>query len=330
MAKMRVVFAGTPEFAAVALQKLIDEKEALNIDIVAVYTQPDRKSGRGQKITMSAVKNVALANGIAVEQPESFSLKHELGRACRETLQSYQADVMIVAAYGLILPKTVLEMPKYGCLNIHASLLPKWRGAAPIHRAILSGDTTTGITIMQMNQGLDTGDMLYKVACPIQDDDTTATLHDTLAVLGGEAIVTVLADLANFQANAIPQNDADATYADKVFTQDGLIDWRRPAHQIQRQIRALSAYTYVNQERIKVISALPVKPDQTTNEPAGTIISVGKKAILVSCGTNEQGVAHLLNITGMQWAGGKMLNAEQIANTNKLNDGDVFEIKVDE
>ncbi|EFA2852360.1 methionyl-tRNA formyltransferase, partial [Escherichia coli] len=192
---LRVVFAGTPEFAKVALQALISHQKALNIDIVAVYTQPDRKSGRGQKISTSPVKALALANNIAVEQPESFSLKSANGNVSRETLKKYRPDIMVVAAYGLILPLGVLHTPKFGCINIHGSLLPRWRGAAPIQRAILAGDNTTGITIMQMAQGLDTGDMLYKIACPITDTDTTQILHDKLAKLGGEAIVTVLSDL---------------------------------------------------------------------------------------------------------------------------------------
>lgn len=162
--RLRVVFAGTPEFAAVSLEALINQQEALSIDIVAVYTQPDRKAGRGQKLSASAVKQIALAHDIAVEQPLTFKKSSSEGMAARQTLRSYQPDVMIVAAYGLILPIGVLTTPTYGCLNIHASLLPRLRGAAPIHRALLAGDSETGITIMQMDKGLDTGDMLYKVS----------------------------------------------------------------------------------------------------------------------------------------------------------------------
>ena len=325
---LNVVFAGTPDFAKVALQALIDRQDELNINIVAVYTQPDRKAGRGQKLTMSPVKELALAHHIPVEQPTSFSLTFETdsesGRVSRETLANYRPDVMIVAAYGLILPLGVLNTPTFGCLNIHGSLLPRWRGAAPIQRAILAGDTTTGITIMQMNQGLDTGDMLYKAPCAIDDTDTTQTLHDKLAGLGGQAIVQVLSDLSNYQQNATPQDDSLANYAEKISSDEGLINWQSTAHHIQRQIRALNAYTFLNGERIKILSAAPIKPDQITQEMAGKIISVGKKAILVACGADEQGTRHLINITAMQWAGGKPLTAEQIAVGDKIKDGEIF------
>lgn len=325
---LNVVFAGTPDFAKVALQALIDRQDELNINIVAVYTQPDRKAGRGQKLTMSPVKELALAHHIPVEQPTSFSLTFETdsesGRVSRETLANYRPDVMIVAAYGLILPLGVLNTPTFGCLNIHGSLLPRWRGAAPIQRAILAGDTTTGITIMQMNQGLDTGDMLYKAPCAIDDTDTTQTLHDKLAGLGGQAIVQVLRDLSNYQQNATPQDDSLANYAEKISSDEGLINWQSTAHHIQRQIRALNAYTFLNGERIKILSAAPIKPDQITQEMAGKIISVGKKAILVACGADEQGTRHLINITAMQWAGGKPLTAEQIAVGDKIKDGEMF------
>ena len=331
---LRVVFAGTPEFAKVALQALISHQKALNIDIVAVYTQPDRKSGRGQKISTSPVKALALANNIAVEQPESFSLKSANGSVSRETLKHYRPDIMVVAAYGLILPLGVLHTPKFGCINIHGSLLPRWRGAAPIQRAILAGDDTTGITIMQMAQGLDTGDMLYKIECPITDTDTTQLLHDKLAKLGGEAIVTVLSDVENYQQKAEKQDDALANYAEKITTAEGEINWQNDAISIQRQIRALNAFTYLDKHkdpnsRIKIIEAAPIKLDQQTHEPPGKIVSVGRNAILVACGKNatnhqHQGAQHLINITQMQWPGGKPLTAEQIANGDKLNDGDIF------
>lgn len=322
---LRLIFAGTPEFAKIALQALIDNQKLLNIDIAAVYTQPDRKAGRGQKLTASPVKQLALEHNIPVEQPESFSLKHENGKVSRETLASYQPDIMVVVAYGLILPLGVLNTPTFGCLNVHGSLLPRWRGAAPIQRAILAGDSETGVTIMQMAQGLDTGDMLYKVACPIDDTDTTQTLNDKLAILGGEAIVTVLKALENYQANAEQQDDNQTNYAEKITTDEGKIDWQQDAFTIQRQIRALNAFTLLNAERIKVLQALPIKPDQTTTEPAGKVISVGKKAILVACGKDKDGTQHLINLTQLQWAGGKPLTAEQIANGDKLGDGDVFQ-----
>lgn len=322
--KLRVVFAGTPEFAKVALQKILDEQERLNMDVVAVYTQPDRKAGRGQKLTASPVKVLANAHGIPVEQPESFSLKHEFGQVSRETLVNYRPDVMIVAAYGLILPLGVLNTPRFGCLNIHASLLPRWRGAAPIHRAILAGDTSTGITIMQMAQGLDTGDMLYQMTCQIDETDTTQSLHDKLATLGGVAVVQVLEHLEKCQREKVAQDDTQANYAQKITNDEGLIDWQKDAYSIHRQIRALNAHAFLKGERVKILSANPIKPEQITDQMAGTVVSVGKKAVLVACGADACGVKHLINITSMQWAGGKPLTTEQIANTNKIADGDVL------
>lgn len=323
--KLRLIFAGTPEFAKVALQELIDHQDELNIDIVAVYTQPDRKAGRGQKLTPSPVKELALSHNIPVEQPISFSLKSENGQVSRETLANYRPDVMIVCAYGLILPIGVLGTPTFGCLNIHASLLPKWRGAAPIQRAILVDDATTGITIMQMNQGLDTGDMLYKLPCDITNTDTTQTLHDKLAKLGGVAMTTVLKDLATYQANAKPQDDSLANYAKKISSDEGQINWQNSAHHINRQIRALNAFTFLNGERIKVLECMPIKLDQTTTEMPAKIVSVGKKAVLIACGADDNGDKHLINITKMQWAGGKPLTAEQIAVGDKLKDGKIFD-----
>lgn len=323
--KLRLIFAGTPEFAKVALQELIDHQDELNIGIVAVYTQPDRKAGRGQKLTPSPVKELALAHNIPVEQPISFSLKGENGQVSRETLANYRPDVMIVCAYGLILPIGVLGTPTFGCLNIHASLLPKWRGAAPIQWAILADDATTGITIMQMNQGLDTGDMLYKLPCDITNTDTTQTLHDKLAKLGGVAMTTVLKDLATYQTNAKPQDDSLANYAKKISSDEGQINWQNSAHHINRQIRALNAFTFLNGERIKVLECMPIKLDQTTTEMPAKIVSVGKKAVLVACGADDNGDTHLINITKMQWAGGKPLTAEQIAVGDKLKDGEIFD-----
>lgn len=322
---LRVVFAGTPDFAKVALQKLIDNQASSNIDIVAVYTQPDKKAGRGQKLAQSPVKTLALAHNIPVEQPVSFSLKSADGKQNRETLASYRPDVMIVVAYGLILPTGVLNTPTFGCLNIHGSLLPRWRGAAPIQQAVLANDSQTGITIMQMDKGLDTGDMLYKVACGISDTDTTQTLHDKLADMGAMAIITVLQDLPHYQKNKQKQDDTLANYSRKIHTSDGQINWQNTACYINRQIRALNAYTFLNGERIKILDALPIKPNQTTTETAGKIVSVGKNAILVACGKDDNGNQHLINITQMQWAGGKPLTAEQIAVGNKLQDGQVFD-----
>lgn len=328
--RLRVVFAGTPEFAAISLESLIKQQEALNIEIVAVYTQPDRKAGRGQKLSASAVKDVALANDIAVEQPLTFKKSSAEGLAARQTLRTYQPDVMIVAAYGLILPIGILETPTHGCLNIHASLLPRWRGAAPIHRALLAGDDETGITIMQMDKGLDTGDMLYKVSESIASDDTAASLHDKMAALGATAISTVLKDLTAYQTQAIAQDDSQANYAEKLVKTEGEVDWSQPAAAIERQIRGLTpwpgAYTFLAGQRVKVLASLPVNTSQQTNEPAGTVISVGRKAILVACGkeSDAESSATTLAITHLQFAGGKPMTAEQVCHGNQLNDGDQF------
>lgn len=321
---LRVVFAGTPPFAQVALQALLDRQEELKIRVVAAYTQPDKKAGRGQKIAQSPVKALALERGVPVEQPPSFSLKSEFGKVSRETLAAYRPDLMIVAAYGLLLPLGVLKTPRLGCLNIHASLLPRWRGAAPIQRAILAGDTTTGISIMQMAQGLDTGDVLYRVACPIDPKDSSQSLHDKLAILGAQAISHTLMDLPNLQKNAEKQDDANATYAQKIATAEGQIDWSEDAYAVYRRVRALSAFGYLRGERVKILDAEPIKDGQITREKSGAVVSVGRKAVLVACGTDDKGERRLINLTAMQWPGGKALNAEQIAAGNKIQDGDVF------
>ena len=325
----RVVFAGTPEFAAASLTALIAQQAALNIEIVAVYTQPDRKAGRGQKLSTSAVKQVAIDHNIAIEQPATFRKSTVEGMAARETLRTYQPDIMIVAAYGLILPIGVLTTPTFGCLNIHASLLPRWRGAAPIHRALLAGDKETGITIMQMDKGLDTGDMLHKVSVTIEDTDTAASLHDKLADLGASAIIDVLQDLPNYQSTAIKQEHEHANYAEKLVKSEGEIDWRQSATHIERQIRGLTpwpgAYTFLEGKRVKVLASLPINPTQTTTEMAGKVISVGRKAILVACGTESpQSVSGTLAITQLQFAGSKSVSAEQICHGNQLDDGDQF------
>ncbi len=338
---LRVVFAGTPEFAAISLEALIRQQETLNIELIAVYTQPDRKAGRGQKLSASSVKQVALTYNIPVEQPETFKKSSTEGMAARQTLRTYQPDLMIVAAYGLILPIGVLITPTYGCLNIHASLLPRWRGAAPIHRALLAGDDETGITIMQMDKGLDTGDMLYKVSASIDANDTAASLHDKMAALGASAISTVLQDLANYQSQATAQDDSQANYAEKLVKTEGEIDWTQSATEIERQIRGLTpwpgAYTFLSGQRVKILASLPVNASQQTEKPAGTVISVGRKAILVACGkennvektannttADNMQLASTLAITHLQFAGGRPMTAEQICHGNQLNDGDQF------
>lgn len=329
-ARRRVIFAGTPDFAATSLQALIAQQEALNIEIVAVYTQPDRKAGRGQKLSASAVKQVAVANNIVVEQPATFKKSSVEGMAARQTLRTYQPELMIVAAYGLILPIGVLKTPTLGCLNIHASLLPRWRGAAPIHRALLAGDKETGITIMQMDRGLDTGDMLYKVSTDIANDDSAASLHDKLADLGAQAIITVIQNLENYQAKAIEQDDTEANYAEKLVKSEGEIDWTQSAAAIERQIRGLNpwpgTYTFLNGQRVKILASLPLNETQPTTEASGTVISVGRKAILVACGKNDvtDTQSSSLRVTQLQFAGSKPVSAEQVCHGNQLDDGDQF------
>ncbi|UNK05394.1 methionyl-tRNA formyltransferase [Psychrobacter raelei] len=334
--RQRVIFAGTPEFAAISLKALIEQQNELNIEIVAVYTQPDRKAGRGQKLTASPVKQLALEHNLPVEQPLTFKKSVEEGLAARETLANYKPDVMVVAAYGLILPMGVLETPTYGCLNIHASLLPRWRGAAPIHRALLAGDAQTGITIMQMDKGLDTGDMLYKASYDIAADETTESLHDKMADMGADAIVEVLKDLPKYQTQAQKQDDSLATYAEKLSKAEGEIDWTQSAAHIERQIRGMhpypGAYTFLadpegNSEpkRVKVLAALPVNASQTTVVEPGTVISVGKNAILVACGKEDaEAEGTTLRLTKLQFAGSKPVTAEQVCHGSQLDDGDKF------
>jgi len=236
---MKIIFAGTPEFAAVALKSL----HQAGFEIALVLSQPDRPAGRGLQLQASPVKQYALAHGIPVAQPASLRLdgKHpQQARDAHALLRATEHDLMVVAAYGLILPRSVLDIPRMGCINIHASLLPRWRGAAPIHRAIEAGDAETGITIMQMEQGLDTGPMLQTERLPIAPDDTTGSLHDKLAALGGETIVQALLRLQQGELVAIPQPEQGVTYAAKISKQEALLDFSQPAAAIARKIRAFN------------------------------------------------------------------------------------------
>jgi methionyl-tRNA formyltransferase len=294
--------------------------------ICAVYTQPDRPSGRGQKLTPSAVKALATTHNITVYQPVHLKSSTEEGRAAQAELAQIVADsnidAMIVAAYGLILPQTVLDMPRLGCLNIHASLLPRWRGAAPIHRAILAGDAETGITIMQMDAGLDTGDMLYEAKLAIENNDTSATLHDRLAILGGEAIVHTLENLAQYQDSKTKQDNEFANYAAKLTKAEGQIDWTQPAVVLDRLIRGLQpwpvAYTKIGDDVLRVWSAELI--NESVTGQAGEILTVDRNGIAVACGDD-----HALRLTQLQWAGGKPLNSVQILQAQKLQAGQQFE-----
>ena len=322
MACVKIIFAGTPEFAAVALAALLKTEH----EIVAVYTQPDRKAGRGQKLTASAVKQLALEHDLPVYQPLHFKSATEEGLAAQQQLKELNADVMVVAAYGLILPQVVLDTPKYGCLNIHGSLLPRWRGAAPIQRAIATGDQETGVTIMKMAAGLDTGDRMYKTYCPITADDTSATLHDKLAVQGAEAIVAVLESeekLQHYLDKREVQDEALTVYAHKLSKAEARIDWTQDAISIDRNIRAFNPWPVAfipldenNNLRVwgSLLSEQPVE-----GEMPGTILAIDKHGVHVACG-NQQAVC----LTSLQWPGGKALNAVQIAQTQKLQVGQVL------
>lgn len=299
---LRIIFAGTPEFAATALAALIKHGH----EIVAVYTQPDRPAGRGRKLMQSPVKQLALTHGIPVQQPAS--LKKD--PAALEHLRAYQPDVMIVAAYGLLLPQTVLDIPTHGCLNIHASLLPRWRGAAPIQRAILAGDTHTGITIMQMDAGLDTGDMLLTLPIAIGAHETGGDLHDRLAALGAEAILQTLQDLQARRLQPEKQDNALATYAKKLDKQEAWIDWTQPAAQIDRQIRAFNPWP-VAQTRIadKVLRIRKAEVNDTAHDASpGTILHVNNQGIDVACGMSR------LRLLDGQLPGGKPLAIQALLN----------------
>lgn len=307
---MKIIFAGTPHFAASALQALLGRHQ-----IAAVLTQPDRPAGRGMQLSQSPVKQLALQHELPVLQP--LSLKNE---AIQQTLGALNADVMVVAAYGLILPGAVLAMPRYGCLNIHASLLPRWRGAAPIQRAILAGDKETGITIMQMDEGLDTGAMLLRRACPISGEDTATTLHDTLAALGASCLLEALELLE--QGKLIPQaqNDAMACYAAKLQKSEAGIDWTRPAEEIHRAIRAFNPFpgSVTNLANVPGIKIWRSSLQSEHSGLPGGVLQVGKSGILVACGTGA------LNLETLQKPGGKPQPAQQFLQSVPVAVGDQF------
>lgn len=297
---MRIIFAGTPDFAAVALQALIESEH----DVVAVYCQPDRPTGRGRKLKPGPVKALALQYDIPVCQP--LSLKDETEQ---DTLKKWDADLMVVAAYGLLLPEAVLNIPRYGCLNIHASLLPRWRGAAPIQRAILAGDKETGITIMQMDVGLDTGDMLLKTHCPIEPGESAGSLHDRLAKLGAKALLDVLKDVPD-QLQPEVQDDALACYARKLDKAEARIDWQQPATQIARQVMAFNpwpvAQTQLGDKVLRVWQAIAL--DTPSDKKPGTVLKADKSGFDIACGEG------CLHITLLQLPGGKAMDAAALLN----------------
>lgn len=306
---MRIIFAGTPDFAAHTLSALIN---AGDYEICAVYTQPDRPAGRGRKLTASPVKQIALDHNIQVEQPLNFKQQSDV-----DQLASYQAELMIVVAYGLLLPQAVLDTPKYGCINIHASLLPKWRGAAPIQRAILAGDTQSGVCIMQMEAGLDTGPVLSHATCPIHDRDTSQQLHDRLATLGAKTLLESLPKLSSLQSAAQEQNHSQTTYADKITKAEATIDWQQPAHTVLRQVKAFNpwpiAQTTWQQHTLRIWDALAQEVEHTST--AGTILKVDKQGIDIACG---QGI---LTLTQLQLPGKRALAVQDFVNANDLEPG---------
>ena len=308
MKKLKVIYAGTPDFAVPALLSLIQSEH----DVIAVYTQPDRPAGRGRKLQFGPVKQVAVDAGIPVEQPPSLK-----DLEAQATLSAYQADVMIVAAYGLILPQIILDMPQYGCLNIHGSLLPRWRGAAPIHRAIQAGDVETGVTIMQMAAGLDTGNMLLKVTCPITSEDTGQTIHDRLANDGAKALLEVLALMAEDKLTPTVQDESLTSYAHKLEKAEAEIDWSQSAQQIDQTIRAFNpwpvAFTQFNGKPLRLFMS-KVVAGKSSVEPAGTVIDESPAGIEIVTGDG------VLSFSRLQLPGKKAMDVRDFLNGRSLLD----------
>lgn len=305
MKSLKVIFAGTPEFAAQHLQVLLNSHH----EVIAVYTQPDKPAGRGKKLQASPVKQLAEQYQIPVYQPKSLRKED-----AQETLRALQADVMVVVAYGLILPKAVLEIPRLGCLNVHGSLLPRWRGAAPIQRAIWAGDEQTGITIMQMDEGLDTGDMLHKVYCDIASDETSTSLYAKLMEIAPNALIDVLDDLDEGKYIAEKQDDLLSNYAEKLSKEEAKLDWKLPAVQLERCIRAFNPWpiSYLTlldskgTEQILKIYKATVLPH--IDKPVGTILSVAKEGIQIAT------IDGVLNILELQPAGKKPMSVQDFLN----------------
>ena len=306
-----IIFAGTPEFSVAPLMALIDSPH----EVVAVYTQPDRPAGRGRKLTPSAVKVCALEHGIKVLQPEKLKSIED-----QQPLIDLQADLMVVVAYGIILPEVILNAPRLGCINIHASLLPRWRGAAPIQRAILAGDRESGITIMQMDIGLDTGDMLLKKICPIEDLDTGSSLHDRLSLLGAEALMEALPGIAAKTLKAEKQDDTQSNYAAKLHKSEALIDWAKPAKEIQAQVNAFNAWPVAQTpidikqngkpQMLRIWRAQAV--DGQSGEP-GKVLSCDKNGLDIATGDG------VLRLSEIQMPGKKPMDTQAFVNANDIS-----------
>tara|TARA_R110001606_G_scaffold346892_5_gene496091 strand:+ start:53004 stop:53936 length:933 start_codon:yes stop_codon:yes gene_type:complete len=309
---MRIIFAGTPDFAAETLKALLTN----DYNVCAVYTQPDRPAGRGRKLTASPVKQLAQEYDIPVEQPLNFKEEE-----AKQILANYQADLMIVVAYGLLLPQAVLDTPSLGCINVHASLLPRWRGAAPIQRAILAGDTETGVCIMQMEAGLDTGPVLARVSCPITAEDTAQTLHDRLAILGADTLLATLSNIVELQSKAQAQNDELTCYAAKLLKPEAEIDWQQPATQIVRQIQAFNpwpvAQTVWKDQVFRIWLATTVD-EKNMAATSGEIIAVNKTSIDVATGDG------ILRLNQIQLPGKRAMPVADFLNANTIKAGEHF------
>ena len=308
---MRVVFMGTPDFAVQSLNALVDAGH----EVTAVITQPDRPKGRGNKMAFPEVKTRALELGLPVHQPDS--VKDE---AFLELLKSYNPEVIVVVAFGRILPQAVLDLPPYGCVNVHGSLLPEYRGAAPIQRAVLDGRKETGVTTMRMDIGMDTGDMLLQATLPITDEDTTGTMFDKLAELGGKVLIDTLAGLENGTVVPVKQDDSKATHAARILKEDEVIRWEDSAEKIFCQIRGLSpapgAYTWWNGERLKLWKARI--SDRETGKAPGTVVAISKNALTVQTGKG------CLEVLELQPAGKKAMPAQAFSNGAGVAEGIVF------
>ncbi len=299
---LRIVFAGTPDFAARHLAALLSSEH----EVIAVYTQPDRPAGRGKKLTASPVKTIALEHDIPVYQPENFKSDE-----AKQQLADLNADIMVVVAYGLLLPQVVLDTPKLGCINVHGSILPRWRGAAPIQRSIWAGDAETGVTIMQMDIGLDTGDMLKIATLPIEASDTSASMYEKLAGLGPDALIDCLADIATGKAEPVKQDDELANYAKKLSKEEARIDWNDDAAHIERCVRAFNPWPMSHFEAaensIKVWQSRVA--EQTSDKPAGTIVQADKTGIYVATGNGT------LVLEQLQVPGKKAMSVQDILNS---------------
>lgn len=301
---LRIIFAGTPDFAARHLDALLSSEH----QIVGVFTQPDRPAGRGKKLMPSPVKVLAETHNIPVFQPASLRQAEN-----QQLVADLNADVMVVVAYGLILPKAVLDMPRLGCINVHGSLLPRWRGAAPIQRSLWAGDTETGVTIMQMDVGLDTGAMLYKLACNIEAEDTSAALYDKLAGLGPQGLLETLQQIASGSTQPEIQDDSLATYAEKLSKEEARINWSLSAEQLERCIRAFNpwpmSWLEIDSQPLKIWSASVIAAP--TDAQPGTILSVSKQGIQVATGDG------ILNLESLQPAGKKAMTAQDLLNSRR-------------